>query len=1262
MKLTRIYLMIATLALPVFPTSLALLTLPAPLHAESEDITNRVFDHENYSNDENKTFYVGTHRTWSTGGAEFTQSYENGTLVFGNTTTSPGSNEFWFGGAGLQGGLIGYITANFNAKDIYLTGTIGAGNSWHDGGGATLNFKASNSLVLDSLTLKLEDAGTQNSHFSLEGSSLSLKNSTLNAHTDGFTLSLKSTTDAIALENTKAYFGGNISVDSAKDFTGDSQSVLNSTNGVIDIKAKENIDFKGTMDFSSGGLTWDGYVNLSAGQNLTLGTINTTLHYGSAQFIASAGKDLSIDKLNLKYNLITAASDSTAKITGENINIKEAGITIDSGGSTKTASLDFAAQKNLNIDKLGLHFVMGIAAVQPSASFSGENITIKEGEITMDPGAAINAAAHVKFNASGDINLGATKLHAQHGTSGNGSSFTFTGKNLTHTGELILGRAGTSTDDEFLDSGIWGAKMDFSGVSGKVSVGDIKARKGNIITNGDFYAKSITARTTTGNPVVDIHTQEKSKLQIDKITIDGGGGSGHNTALQFNEDGFKAGSSLTTKDIVVNTKGGLYASGIATTTADNITLGSGSVASFHHLALTPGGQITMDANSAQLRLENQIVNGKSEAGVLTLGVSMKDYESNINGYGKPILAITNAGDRFQNLNIQAGQTKRLIDAGEIKYDFVDSTGKETTIHCDGSQPEKCKQIEDLIGIYAGEKPADNGDYTQGRIDLSAMGLQYEKVLTYNYIGLKISSNNANNPYDIGDIRYYLYEKCGAECVDKIGSISNTFDKVQVDQTQTGSGADGKAQQIYVYQYHIYDDKGNIKSTEKVFCDSKDAAACASAHGLDSSLQLTQAEVTHTESDVFDWFNFLAITNHGITWTGANILLYGEDFFLQSAQQLNNTLDQLSSVDRKSSASASTRLAADIARANRLVKLSNRTIDTDNRAFARLVAQSAHYADSGAIASDIDQAARKINPAFLYKFSNRHEFMNNIWATAIGSASFVKNGYGTLYGINTGYDRFIPMGEDSGLIIGAQVSYGYGTYTADLLKNHSHNVNSGIYTRTFIQNHEIDFNANYTIGLNSEDIYTRQNIWLSALDQFYSYNTHTAMLHANYGYVFGTNNKSLVFKPMGGLSYYHISVGELNGGSKHITSADPNAGFKPDSTNAAIQSPHTSRDLLALNLALEMRQYFSSASYYFINVGAQKDLYISKGTIENVRFAGDNSLSYRASDGLNTHVLATAGGEVLFGKQMFVNFALGGKAGLSYKDLNLTANLGVRYVF
>ena len=1194
------------------------------LYANSEDVgREKIYRLQDYTNDDAKIFYAKKQNPYSGTGSTFTQNYKNGTLVFGNDKKEQNNNRddgVHFG----QGGWTGYVTGTFNAKEVFLTSHLGAGNNTGAGAGATLTFNTTENITAqglnldmwsntqgDTLTLNAQGNVTiNNSTFKIKGSNSNLNitaKGSLNA--DGFTLSMPANSESVNAHFTAGEISfknsnldivsngvswiGTTKFQADKNITFDDKTTANFRASHFEMKAGENITLNGTINMQSGSNLADAYILFDAGKNLSLNTLNATLHSGKGQFIAKAGENLSIQNLTLHGNVGTAVNKTYATFEAGKININKAEIYSTRGISNAT-------------DNAGAFVVKFIAK---------DSITLKDTNIKLtNQLEGVGSADYAVFESGGD---------------------------LTHTGKLSTATAQQT----------WGgATFDFSKVKGKASVGDMEIVAANVRMNSDFTAKSLVVQKRQTNGGQDslgtkLWAQESGKYKFDSIRLDSGTDLAADTARMtfVNSDGgnaFVKDSKLELGSLSVGVKGGFYASNIHHTTATNITLHSNSTASFHNLTLTPGGQITMDATNAQLVLDNQLVNGKDEAGVLELGVSMKDYANNVNGYGKPLLAITNAGDQFQNLNIQAGEVKRLIDAGEIKYNFVDSTGKQQMIHCDGSAKEQCAQIEKLIAIYEGEKPADNGNYTQGRIDLSAMGLKYEKVLTYNYIGLKISSNNANNPYDISDIRYYLYEKCGQSCIDEIGAVSNSMDKILVSQTQTGSDTKGEAQTLYVYEYQ------KDGKTEKVFCSSHDTAQCAKDNNLDSSTQLTQSSVTHTESDVFDWFNYLAITHHGITWTGANILLYGEEFFLQSANQLNDTLDQLSSVDRKSSASASTRLAADIARANRLVKLSNHTIDMSNQAFARLIARTPHYADSGTIASD---TSHKINPAFLYKFSNRHEFMNNIWATAIGSASFVKNGHGTLYGINTGYDRFIPVGE-SGVIIGAQVSYGYGTYSADLLKNNSHNVNTGIYTRTFIQNHEVDLTANYTIGINTEDIYTRQNVWLSALDQSYGYNTHTAMIHANYGYVFGTNNKSLVFKPMGGLSYYHISVGEINGLKTALES------------NAAIQAPQTSRDLLALNLALEMRQYFSGASYYFINVGAQKDLYISKGTIENVRFAGDNSLSYRASDGLNTHVLATAGGEVLLGKQTFINFALGGKAGLSYKDLNLTANLGVRYVF
>ncbi|MDU9773428.1 vacuolating cytotoxin domain-containing protein, partial [Helicobacter pylori] len=44
---------------------------------------------------------------------------------------------------------LGYINANFRAKNIYITGTIGSGNAWGSGGSANVSFESGTNLVLN---------------------------------------------------------------------------------------------------------------------------------------------------------------------------------------------------------------------------------------------------------------------------------------------------------------------------------------------------------------------------------------------------------------------------------------------------------------------------------------------------------------------------------------------------------------------------------------------------------------------------------------------------------------------------------------------------------------------------------------------------------------------------------------------------------------------------------------------------------------------------------------------------------------------------------------------------------------------------------------------------------------------------------------------------------------------------------------------------------------------------------------------------------
>ncbi|EJC26231.1 vacuolating cytotoxin family protein [Helicobacter pylori Hp H-5b] len=111
------------------------------------------------------------------------QTFNNGNLVIGvtqdNVTNSTSS--IWFGGNGYSspcaldsttcssfrntylGQLLGstspylgYINADFKAKSIYITGTIGSGNAFESGGSADVTFQSANNLVLNKANIEAQ--------------------------------------------------------------------------------------------------------------------------------------------------------------------------------------------------------------------------------------------------------------------------------------------------------------------------------------------------------------------------------------------------------------------------------------------------------------------------------------------------------------------------------------------------------------------------------------------------------------------------------------------------------------------------------------------------------------------------------------------------------------------------------------------------------------------------------------------------------------------------------------------------------------------------------------------------------------------------------------------------------------------------------------------------------------------------------------------------------------------------------------------------
>ncbi|AFF19944.1 hypothetical protein HPELS_01895 [Helicobacter pylori ELS37] len=124
------------------------------------------------------TYYLNTLTTYSTGGASFTQKFNGGTLNVGGNIR--------FGGTGINGGDVGYITGTYDAQTINFNSShLTTGNSYADGGGATLNFNATNHITINQASFDNSDAGTQKSYMNFKGSNIKVSGSSFKDDTDG---------------------------------------------------------------------------------------------------------------------------------------------------------------------------------------------------------------------------------------------------------------------------------------------------------------------------------------------------------------------------------------------------------------------------------------------------------------------------------------------------------------------------------------------------------------------------------------------------------------------------------------------------------------------------------------------------------------------------------------------------------------------------------------------------------------------------------------------------------------------------------------------------------------------------------------------------------------------------------------------------------------------------------------------------------------------------------------------------------------------
>ncbi|MCQ2631619.1 vacuolating cytotoxin domain-containing protein [Helicobacter pylori] len=203
------------------------------------------------------TYYLNTLTTYSAGGASFTQKFNGGTLNVGGNIR--------FGGTGINGGDVGYITGTYDAANIYLTSHLKTGNSYSDGGGATLNFNATNNLTINQASFDNSDAGTQKSYMNFKGSNIKVSGSSFTDDTNGgFSFSGNNNNSTISFNQT-SFNQGTYNFSNSASSSFDNSSFNQGTYHFNGNASFDNDTFnQGTYDFNTSKVSFSGANTLNS--------------------------------------------------------------------------------------------------------------------------------------------------------------------------------------------------------------------------------------------------------------------------------------------------------------------------------------------------------------------------------------------------------------------------------------------------------------------------------------------------------------------------------------------------------------------------------------------------------------------------------------------------------------------------------------------------------------------------------------------------------------------------------------------------------------------------------------------------------------------------------------------------------------------------------------------------------------------------------------------------------------------------------------
>ncbi|WRA30840.1 vacuolating cytotoxin domain-containing protein [Helicobacter pylori] len=1158
------------------------------------------------------------------------QNFNNGTLIVGATKIGQTNTNsaVVFGGLGYQkscdytdivcqkfrgaylGQLLesssadlGYIDTTFNAKEIYLTGTLGSGNAWGTGGSASVTFNSQTSLILNQANIVSLQTDGIFSMLGQEGINKVFNQAGL-ANILG-EVAMQSINKAGGLGNLIADILGSNSViggyltpeqknQTLSQLLGQNNfdNLMNDSglNAAIKDLIRQKLGFWTGL---VGGLAGLGGIDLQNPEKLIgsmsindllskKGLFNQITGFISAndigQVISVMLQDIVKPSSALQNDVVALGKQMIGEFLGQDaLNSLESLL--------QNQQIKSVLDKILAAKGLGPIYEQGLGDLIPNLGNKGLFAPYGLSQVWQKGDFSFNAQGNVFVQNStfSNANGGTLSFNA-------GNALIFAGNNhisfTNHAGMLnLLSNQVSNINITTLDVS--------NGLKINAANNNVSVSQGNLFINASCVKQSNPTTANIANPCA-----------LSAQSVNGASSNASNNAqiaLNNNDESLM----VTANDF--NFSGNIYANGVV-----DFSKIKGS-ANIKNLYLY---------NNAQFQANNLIVSNQA---VLEKNASFMANNLNIQG------AFNNNATRkievLQNLTIASNAS---LSTGIYGLEVGGALNNFGAIHFNLENiqtPTPLIQAEGIINLNTTQTPFMNVNNSM------ANNTTYTLLKSSRYIDYNINPNSLQSYLNL----YTLININGNRIEEKNGVLTYLGQRVLLQDKglllSVALPDSNHAHQNNILSFSVLYNQVKMSYGDKVM-DFTPPTLQDYIVGIQGQSALNQIEAVGGNNAI-KWLSTLMMeTKENPLFAPIYLKNHSLNEILGVAKDLLNTASLISNPNFRNNATNLLELASYTQQTSRLTKLSDFRAREGESDFSERLLELKNKRFSNP------------NPGEVFvKYSQPNKHPNNLWVQGIGGVSFISGGNGTLYGLNVGYDRLVKN-----VILGGYVAYGYSGFNGNIMHSLANNVDVGMYARAFLKRNEFTLSANETYGGNASNI-NSSNSLLSVLNQRYSYNTWTTSVNGNYGYDFMFKQKSVVLKPQVGLSYHFIGLSGMKGRMNDVA-------YK----QFLMHSNPSNESVLTLNMGLEGRKYFGKNSYYFVTARLGRDLLIKSKGGNMVRFVGENTLLYRKGEVFNTFASVITGGEMHLWRLVYVNAGVGLKMGLQYQDINITGNVGMRVAF